>query len=276
MTIHCDGCHGKFKREGDWIQHVERTRSPLCQAAGKALKAKLQPVKGSRPIRNIPVRRVPTTQQPVDDDVPMPFTGDYFGENYTNADFPFPGEEDNLPDLHAPLPQVDEEEDTDNSDTESEEDGLGDAGININEQPRAPSVSLPTLPVVLDNAPPPNLSNAENEAGPTGPTSAPGGIGVSAHDSLRVAPHHITEYPGEKAGAPIRTAFSGAAATGYHQYGDQLRGSNAGNIWAPFASKMDWEVAQWAKSRGPGSTAFTELLGINGVSSYIFCNSGQV
>ncbi|KAH6866130.1 hypothetical protein BKA70DRAFT_1134642 [Coprinopsis sp. MPI-PUGE-AT-0042] len=33
----------------------------------------------------------------------------------------------------------------------------------------------------------------------------------------------------------------------------------------PFASQRDWEVAKWAKLRGPGSTAFSELLKIGGV-----------
>ncbi|KAJ3811030.1 hypothetical protein F5876DRAFT_88572 [Lentinula aff. lateritia] len=38
------------------------------------------------------------------------------------------------------------------------------------------------------------------------------------------------------------------------------------NKWAPFASRMDWEIARWAKLRGTGSTAFSELLAIDGVS----------
>lgn len=39
------------------------------------------------------------------------------------------------------------------------------------------------------------------------------------------------------------------------------------NIWAPFKSRLDWDLAQWAKMRGPGSTALSELLGIEGVST---------
>ncbi|THU98466.1 hypothetical protein K435DRAFT_818868 [Dendrothele bispora CBS 962.96] len=38
------------------------------------------------------------------------------------------------------------------------------------------------------------------------------------------------------------------------------------NIWAPFSSKMDWEIARWAKMRGTGSTAFSDLLAIKGVA----------
>ena len=37
--------------------------------------------------------------------------------------------------------------------------------------------------------------------------------------------------------------------------------------WAPFSSKLDWEIARWAKLRGPSSTAFSELLAIEGVSA---------
>ncbi|KAN0140483.1 hypothetical protein V8E53_001692 [Lactarius tabidus] len=34
------------------------------------------------------------------------------------------------------------------------------------------------------------------------------------------------------------------------------------STWAPFHSKCDWDIALWAKLRGPSSTAFTELLQI--------------
>ena len=41
------------------------------------------------------------------------------------------------------------------------------------------------------------------------------------------------------------------------------------NLFEPFANKIDWEFAKWAKTRGPGSTAVSELLKINGVSTYL-------
>jgi hypothetical protein len=40
------------------------------------------------------------------------------------------------------------------------------------------------------------------------------------------------------------------------------------NIWHPFQSQRDWEFAQWAKNRGPSSTAVSELLAIDGVRTY--------
>ncbi|KAJ7137196.1 hypothetical protein C8R44DRAFT_828619 [Mycena epipterygia] len=51
------------------------------------------------------------------------------------------------------------------------------------------------------------------------------------------------------------------------------------NPYAPFNSKMDWEVARWAKLRGSGSTAFTDLLNVEGVRSALdlsYANSVQL
>lgn len=52
-----------------------------------------------------------------------------------------------------------------------------------------------------------------------------------------------------------------ATVAGTHQHS-----ASATNPYAPFLSKLDWEVARWAKLRGPGSTALSELTGIEGVS----------
>ncbi|KAG2047073.1 hypothetical protein BDR06DRAFT_985326 [Suillus hirtellus] len=41
------------------------------------------------------------------------------------------------------------------------------------------------------------------------------------------------------------------------------------NIYAPFTSKLDWEMARWAKLQGSSSTAFSELVSIEGLSEKI-------
>ena len=52
----------------------------------------------------------------------------------------------------------------------------------------------------------------------------------------------------------------------YKVYQDHLQlGGSETNAWAPFKSKMDWEIAHWAKLHGPGSTAVLELLSTNSV-----------
>jgi hypothetical protein len=72
----------------------------------------------------------------------------------------------------------------------------------------------------------------------------------------------VERFPSGAAGTPIPNM--GESVPGYEALHDNL---GQGHIWYPFQSQRDWEFAQWAKNRGPSSTAVTELLGINGVSS---------
>ena len=54
---------------------------------------------------------------------------------------------------------------------------------------------------------------------------------------------------------------------GYQQYANSLgTEENGPTEWAPFSTRQEWEVARWAKLRGPSSTALSELLAIDGVS----------
>ncbi|KAH9169618.1 hypothetical protein EDB89DRAFT_1908390 [Lactarius sanguifluus] len=47
------------------------------------------------------------------------------------------------------------------------------------------------------------------------------------------------------------------------------------SIWAPFHSQCDWEIALWAKTRGPTSSALTELLRIPEVSDRLGLSYGS-
>ncbi|KAJ7694865.1 hypothetical protein B0H17DRAFT_931310 [Mycena rosella] len=68
--------------------------------------------------------------------------------------------------------------------------------------------------------------------------------------------------------------FGGAAGTplprtelpAYDQYTAHLSETDE-NPWAPFKSQIDWQIARWAKVRGSTSTAFSDLLAINGVTA---------
>ncbi|KAG6907625.1 hypothetical protein DXG01_008161 [Tephrocybe rancida] len=55
-----------------------------------------------------------------------------------------------------------------------------------------------------------------------------------------------------------------AIQTENEKYGANL--NNVHNPFAPFASQLEWEIAKWATLRGPSSTAFTELMNIDGVA----------
>lgn len=79
------------------------------------------------------------------------------------------------------------------------------------------------------------------------------------HDSTARIICYSSVYPHSRAGAIL--SVRGQAV-------DDCYSSSLGshhNPWAPFTSELDWKVAYWAKMRGPGSTAFSELLAINGV-----------
>jgi hypothetical protein len=73
----------------------------------------------------------------------------------------------------------------------------------------------------------------------------------------------VEPFPSARAGAPIPGSVCGACSSA--AYGNRL-GSD--EEYVPFLSKLDWELARWAKLRSPSSTAVSELLEIDGVS---FC-----
>lgn len=74
---------------------------------------------------------------------------------------------------------------------------------------------------------------------------------------------NIVWYPDSRAGKPItQSEVRDVNVT----YGSSI--SDTENPYSPFSSQMDWEIAQWAKLRGPSSMAFSDLLSIDGVSDH--------
>ncbi|KAG1847683.1 hypothetical protein DFJ58DRAFT_717167 [Suillus subalutaceus] len=67
-------------------------------------------------------------------------------------------------------------------------------------------------------------------------------------------------YPDGRAGQPVPQADICNANAAYASVINDTT-----NPYAPFNSRVDWEIARWAKLRGPTSTAFSDLLGINEV-----------
>lgn len=78
----------------------------------------------------------------------------------------------------------------------------------------------------------------------------------------------VETYPSDKAGCPVSSSFMPDANC---CYAEQLEceGDTSRNPYWPFTSQLDWDVADWAKMRGPGSTAVSELLRIDNVSFHI-------
>jgi hypothetical protein len=74
----------------------------------------------------------------------------------------------------------------------------------------------------------------------------------------------VVQYPTASGAGMIHT--DGGAWTN-ETYGRNVNTSDIEGIYAPFASKLEWEFVRWAKLQGPSSTAITDLLNIKGVST---------
>ena len=72
---------------------------------------------------------------------------------------------------------------------------------------------------------------------------------------------HVLKFTKGKAGM----VYSKDSVNLNTKYTNKIGMSN--NLYRPFSSKIEWEIAQWAKTQGPSSTAFTELMNIEGVCS---------
>jgi len=87
------------------------------------------------------------------------------------------------------------------------------------------------------------------------------GDGHGVKPAVRI--RYNDRHPSARAGQPLSREES-------RDYGYSAALGGGDNPWAPFNSKKDWEVARWAKLRGVGSTAFSDLLAIDGVCFYVF------
>jgi hypothetical protein len=115
----------------------------------------------------------------------------------------------------------------------------------------------PSSPLYWPDSPP--NSDIPANAGPFMPNQRYEAEGPLHWGSIRVE-----QYPNPLAGAPIHETGTQNA---YQQSRSGI-GASA-NPYAPFCSKLDWQFACWAKLRGPGSNAITELLQLEGVCTLL-------
>jgi hypothetical protein len=99
-------------------------------------------------------------------------------------------------------------------------------------------------------------TNVDEDEPPDTDMGAPTGVydaSCKLHD-----PPFIKQFPGSA--GKIHGAREQTEDETYHN-----TMGTPGGIYAPFSSRMEWEIAKWAKERGPSSTAFTDLMSIEGV-----------
>ncbi|KAI0649799.1 hypothetical protein C8Q79DRAFT_902444 [Trametes meyenii] len=198
---------------------------------------------------------IPEPHFPDFDAPPEPFEGDFFGV-YGAEDFPEQGSPPPpLSDDDGDCPDDDRDEINDSSD---DEEGAGPPTGGWEPPLRAATstVGNPQAPLNPDSAYPPTYPIP---AGPRLPSPAER---EAAERSTR-AKTYVVPFPGCDAGAPVTD--SKKATDTYTNYQNELKTAESDNPYAPFASKMDWQVARWAKLRGAGSTSFDDLATIEGL-----------
>ncbi|KAF8911804.1 hypothetical protein CPB85DRAFT_1375874 [Mucidula mucida] len=240
----CSGCEHEFTRANHLIQHFITTPSSACQAAGAAYTQRIRPT-ASLPRRD-PVRRHSRSLSP--SGATQSHSSDAFGpaDEYTKGDFPGLG--DDPGDAHP-----DSDEGNDDSDGDDDEEGEDFQG---GWEPLRPGTPTEDSTKQEDAGDDDTMDVDSDEA--TGPAVPP--IQKVARD----AEVFVTHF-GESAGAPVPD--QNTTCNAFEVYESSLPHSPGEHphLYAPFKTKLEWEVAQWAKMDGPSASSFTRFLGIDEV-----------
>ncbi|KAI0702091.1 hypothetical protein C8Q76DRAFT_802383 [Earliella scabrosa] len=262
----CSGCGKDFSISG-YTQHLLQTRRPLCIAVREEelfADVDLNQADGSGDDRSPPPTNAQSNGSAIDDDLPpgepQPFEGDFFG-TYEPQEF----EDFDEYNGGEPAPGDDAEDGEDGEDREDGgaggvdedgEDGLDDDADVFEEENTWEPAPRPTHA----NATPEATEDNDLESDDCHRREAQ----ERAGQQLR-AKTFVVRFPGPHAGSPINQS---RVRSSYEVYEAAVDASGT-NPYAPFASRLDWEVAKWAKMRGPGSTALTELLNIQDLVSLL-------
>ncbi|KAI9440150.1 hypothetical protein H4582DRAFT_2111250 [Lactarius indigo] len=281
--VDCRGCGRKRLKRSGIVQHCSRSNDPRCQSYLAQLRsAKLVSVNG---VTKAAKKRKRDEPESVDDeDVTMELGG-----RHSSGTGVHPVE--NVGDIIS--------EDTVDNGPYSAMDGAviagsGDDSISSEDEGGTASDKYSsdsdTAPIAQHDigleprrrARPPSPNAAINpNANRTTPERAAGGLSEQERpqddDSLQrrgeVGPvlerrPKVTRYPGGNAGV----AHSKKNMTENQKYEAKVGDVSQSNPYAPFASSLDWQIAKWAKLRGPSSTAFTEMMAIDGVQERLEMN----
>ncbi|KAF7292558.1 hypothetical protein MIND_01153100 [Mycena indigotica] len=225
VSVQCSGCNKQFSKSG-YTSHISRTKQPSCHAI--YLRALQDAADESA--------RATTATLDTTSDTDVEMLSQY-GD--TQRDFAMNGDDSGLDHDEQMVAHAGEEEEEMEADANAE--------LECGYEPPRP---------LLHRAPVEDNKESANLPAPS-PV-----IRKQIEDRFHGQPV-VDRYPSSVAGKPIRRE---RGDTSEESYGRRLDVDGAtDNPYAPFASKMDWEIAQWAKMRGSGSTAFTDLLKIDGV-----------
>lgn len=240
--VQCSGCQQMFTARAHAL-HLSQTENPRCRALYAAIDGYLPGADESESDSDEGKHGESNHR----DLSPRMFEGDLFGDASRYHDNDFPGLWSDEDGGHSDLGQET------SSDSETDDD-------------RGETSGWEPPPATVTPARPAQDEDMEEYGRLLTPQER-----QNAERNLR-AQHFVNHFPSPRAGELVRNA----SQAGYAEYSEQLLAEEDTNPYYPFLSKVDWEFARWAKLRGPSSTATTELLGINGVSKYVFqCTSSN-
>jgi len=224
--------------------------NPLCQAARQRLDASMKPLQDSDSSSE-------SEDPDYDDGRPTrPFEGDLFGtaEDYSGDDF---GQDPDSDDEQEPLEESPEQ------DRETAEQRLFEMELEDSWEPdRGPDMPQVHDAVHLDSE-----SDDEDRSVIQDVLLAEQRLLAEERaDSHPQIVRYSETYPLSRAGYVVASTGTSSDTV----YTSSVNGQQ--NLWAPFTSEIDWKVARWAKLRGAGSTAFSDLLAIDGVSVILLCS----
>ncbi|KAG1729535.1 uncharacterized protein EDB91DRAFT_1239235 [Suillus paluster] len=242
----CDGCGCMFSESG-YSRHLAQTRNSACVSIYEDMRNYMPSSPGHSP--QVMSILVWLWHIHADMDTKTQNNEENHNGPHLFEDLEWPVDEEDYLDM----PVVDDDED---------EEVEGEGGVAEQEADWEPPIRRAEEPEINVNNQ--NIPMDEDE----------GNADVvrqrTHHHEAELPLHHhhdpyIASFPLRSAGAIIEDAGEFESdQNGYQSYGDKM--SQGGScVWAPFISHIDYEVARWAKLRGQGSTAFTDLLAIEGV-----------
>ncbi|THH31606.1 hypothetical protein EUX98_g2563, partial [Antrodiella citrinella] len=242
----CNGCGRDFMHSG-FANHYAQTKDAHCLAEhqrqlNEALPGVLEDI-----LHRDSDEDDDTDSDDGDDGDDGPAGPIQFGGAFFDEDLAFGGEVN----MEEENEGQGEENESGEGEQDDEEEGDEQEEGNI-DYDNGPGLEPPP-----DPAPAPPDENAEAEA--DNDEIAPPTGRSHVEQALRQEVH-VEHFPSLRAGESLKTT-----TTAFGTYDQGVNGGEAGNIFAPFESERDFNIARWAKMRGPGSTAFDELLKISGV-----------
>ncbi len=258
----CRGCLRSWNQSAHLTQHLEKTSSGPCRQYHQELLNRHRPVRGGpwRDGRNFCWGADTLFEFSGEAKSTTQFEGDFFGTDYKEEDFPLTAPTQSEP-VHGPAVEVEE---NDEAETDGEGEEVGRDTMNPGSEPSLGSQHPRVATIAEQDTPDRVQARADDHIGELRESlEEVDQMNVDGEDHRQAAQNTlessaIVEPFGGLAGTPVQGESLGSA---FERYQGQI----IGGTYAPFSSRLDWEVAKWAKLRGLGSTAFSDLLSIDGV-----------